>query len=185
MPEKNFHLRIAQLDDAAALHVLIANSVRGLMTQSYTADQLEAALGTWLGLDAQLIVDGTYFIIEADVDGVLQLVACGGWSRRKTPYGSDHRPDREDSLLDTRTDAAKIRAFFIHPQWSRMGLGTMLLNKCEHAAISEGFTKLEMGATLSGIPLYERHGYSRGEMVELPLRGGGSLPIVRMGKQIA
>ena len=125
--------------------------------------------------------DGTYFIVEAA--GV--MVGCGGWSKRKTPYGSDHRPGREDALLDPATDAAKIRAFFVHPDWARQGIGSMIMEECEGAASLAGFTRFEMGATLSGIPLYERYGYSAVERVELPLANGESLPIVKMTKSVA
>ena len=182
MGDPNFHLRVAQLNDAPVLHELIAASVQELMVHAYTVKQLEGALGVWLGLDTQLIIDGTYYVIEVN-NPDSSIVACGGWSRRNTLYGSDNRPNREDTLLDPRVDAARIRAFFVHPDWNRRGLGSILLRECESVASSEGFTKLELGATLSGIPLYERHGYICGEKVELPLPGGDSLAIVRMEKR--
>lgn len=174
------HLRVATEHDIPALHRLIATSVRGLMTQEYTASQLEAALGTWLGVDTVLVKDGTYFVVEAG--DPLVMVGCGGWSKRKTPYGADHRPGREDSLLDSRTEAAKIRAFFVHPDWARNGIGTMILSACEEAAIGAGFTQFEMGATLTGVPLYKRLGYEERENIDLPLPNGEVLPIVRMTK---
>ena len=176
-----FKLRTANLSDADALHELIALSVRGLMPQAYTAAQLELALGNWLGLDTQLILDGTYFIVETTED---MLVGCGGWSKRKTPYGSDHRANREDELLDPATEAAKVRAFFVHPDFARQGIGKMLLEASETAAIRAGFKCLEMGATLTGVPLYERFGYTTGERVDLPLGDGQVLPIVKMEKKI-
>lgn len=176
-----FALRKATRADIPALHELIAASVRGLMTWAYSPSQLEAALGTWLGVDTQLVDDGTYFIVECD--GV--MVGCGGWSQRKTPYGSDHRPGREDTLLDPKTEAAKIRAFFVHPEWGRRGIGSMILDECERAAVTAGFTQLEMGATLSGVPLYEKYGYVAMERVELPLANGETLPIVKMGKRVS
>jgi GNAT superfamily N-acetyltransferase len=183
--EQPLHLRLATLADAANLHELIALSVRGLMTQAYTPSQLEAALGNWLGLDTRLIADGTYFVVEAKevaVDSL--LVGCGGWSKRKTPYGSDHRAGREDVLLDPATEPAKIRAFFVHPAWSRRGIGRMLLDASEAAARGAGFRRAEMGATLSGVPLYAAFGYVAGERVELPLANGESLPIIKMGKDL-
>ena len=180
-----FHLRLATLADVPPLHQLIASSVRGLMLATYSPAQLEAALGSWLGLDTQLIKDGTYFIVEATGGhGEIVLVGCGGWGKRKTPYGSDHGPEREDALLDPQHDAAKIRAFFVHPEWARQGIGRMLLDASEGAAISAGFTRFELGATLSGIPLYERYGYVPGERVDLPLDNGEVLPIVRMTKPV-
>jgi GNAT superfamily N-acetyltransferase len=179
---REFHLRLAARDDVPRLHELIALSVRGLMQGYYSSAQLESSLGNWLGLDTRLIDDGTYFVVEPAAEQL--LVGCGGWSRRKTPYGSDHRAGREDALLDPRTEPAKIRAFFVHPDWSRRGIGAMLLDASESAARAAGFTNLEMGATLSGVPMYERFGYLPGERVELPLEGGESLPILKMYKRI-
>ena len=112
------------------------------------------------------------------------VVGCGGWSKRKTLYGGDHWTGREDALLDPLHDAAKIRAFFIHPAWARRGIGGMILETCERAARSAGFTRLEMGATLTGVPFYEAKGYVALEHLAVPLAGGESLPIVRMAKQM-
>ena len=112
------------------------------------------------------------------------IVACGGWSKRKTLYGGDVWKAREDSLLDPQTDAAKIRAFFVHPDWVRRGIGTMLLDACERAAMAEGFRRFEMGATLSGVPLYSARGYVSLENLGVPLANGESLPIVRMEKRL-
>jgi GNAT superfamily N-acetyltransferase len=181
MPKNLEHLRfrLAVAADAPRLTALIEASVRGLQAQDYAPAQMDGALGTWLGLDTQLIADGTYFAVEPVADPGT-LAACGGWSRRRTPYGSDHRPGRDDALLDPRTDAAKIRAFFVHPEWARQGIGSHILTLCEEAARAEGFTRFEMGATLTGIPLYRRHGYVEQERVDLPLANGDVLPIVRM-----
>lgn len=182
--DAQFALRPAVVADIPVLHDLIALSVRGLMTDSYTEAQLGAALGVWLGVDSQLIKDGTYFLVEAEMNGNRIAVACGGWSKRKTPYGSDQRPGREDDLLDPRVDAAKIRAFFVHPDWARRGIGAMILGTCERAAQDAGFTRCEMGATLSGVPFYSRQGYVGTERVELPLANGESLPILKMTKSL-
>ncbi len=183
--------RLAMPADIPHLGPLIEASIRGLQADDYSPSQIEQSIGTWLGLDTQLITDQTYFAVEVReganpdrVPTIGNLAACGGWSRRKTPYGSDHRPNRDDSLLDPRTDAAKIRAFFVHPAWARRGIGSRILKLCEQAAQAEGFTRFEMGATLTGIPLYRRHGYAEQERVELPLANGGTLPIVRMTKQV-
>jgi GNAT superfamily N-acetyltransferase len=181
MPEQ-FKIRLARLDDVEALHQLIAVSVRGLMPQAYTAAELEAALGNWLGLDTQLIVDETYFVVETAES---KMVGCGGWSKRKTPYGSDHRANREDTLLDPAKDAAKIRAFFVHPDRARRGIGKLLLEASEAAALGAGFRRLEMGATLTGIPLYRRFGYKEEDRVALPLGDGNVLEIVKMTKSFA
>jgi GNAT superfamily N-acetyltransferase len=171
---------------------LIEASIRGLQTNDYSPSQIDQAIGTWLGLDTQLVADQTYFAVEApaysanpdNLPTIGGLAACGGWSRRKTPYGSDHRPGRDNALLDPRTEAAKIRAFFVHPAWARRGIGSRILERCEQAAQAEGFTRFEMGATLTGIPLYRRHGYAEGERILLPLANGESLPIVKMTKQL-
>jgi GNAT superfamily N-acetyltransferase len=175
--------------DIPRLGPLIEASIRGLQVNDYSPSQIDLAIGTWLGLDTQLIADRTYFVVEAPHDPAGPdtcggLVACGGWSRRKTPYGGDHRPGRDDALLDPSTDAAKIRAFFVHPAWARRGIGTRILELCEQAAQAEGFTRFEMGATLTGIPLYLRHGYVEGERIDLPLANGEVLPIVKMTKRI-
>jgi N-acetylglutamate synthase-like GNAT family acetyltransferase len=179
---ERFNLRKAQPADIPALHELIALSVHGLMTAAYSPSQLHFALGTWLGVDSQLVADGTYFVVETEQEGSTVMVACGGWSKRKTPYGSDHRPGREDALLDPDTDAAKIRAFFVHPNWTRKGIGSLILDECEEAARNAGFSKFEMGATLTGVPLYEKRGYIGQETVELPLSNGETLRILRMTK---
>jgi GNAT superfamily N-acetyltransferase len=155
------------------------------MTEAYSASQVEAALGTWLGVDSQLVADGTYFVVECEgTDGGTVLAGCGGWSKGKTPYGSDHRPGREDELLDPKIEAAKIRAFFVHPNFARTGVGSMILEACERAAVEAGFHELEMGATLSGVPLYEKYGYQIVERIELPLSNGETLPIEKMKKRI-
>jgi GNAT superfamily N-acetyltransferase len=181
MPGHLDHLRfrLAVPADIPRLTALIDASVRGLGPQEYTAAQIEGALGTWLGLDTQLIADRTYYAVEP-VANPTALAACGGWSRRKTPYGSDHRPGRDDAMLDPRTDAARIRAFFVHPDRARQGIGSHILALCEEAARAAGFTRFEMGATLTGIPLYRRHGYTGQERIDLPLGNGEVLPIVRM-----
>ena len=177
--------RLATPADIPALHKLIADAVLGLMPQYYTAHQLQHALGTWLGLDTQLIVDQTYFVVEADdSNGAQRLIACGGWSKRKTPYGADKSGAREDALLDPAHDAAKIRAFFVHPDWARRGIGSGLLALSEGAARAYGFARAEMGATLSGVPLYQAKGYRETSQVALPLEGGDGLVVVLMGKDL-
>ena len=179
-------IRLAEIRDIPALRALIEVSVRKLQAPDYSAVQLEMALKTVYGVDTQLIADGTYFAAEADLPESARalLVACGGWSRRKTLYGGDQWVQREDSLLDPSTDAAKIRAFFVHPDWARRGVGTMILRACEQAATAAGFRRLEMGATLTGIPFYRKMGYREAEAAEVPLAPGLSLSIVRMEKSV-
>jgi N-acetylglutamate synthase-like GNAT family acetyltransferase len=172
-----FTLRKAEMSDCAAIEHLIGESARGLRT-GYSADQVEAALGSVLGLDTQLVRDGTYFVAEDDG----RIVGCGGWSRRKTMFGSDHGPVKDDAWLDPATDAARVRAFFVHPEWARRGIGSALLQACEDAAKVEGFTKLELVATLPGLLLYEKRGFEPHERFAVPLADGKSLPVVRMVK---
>ena len=112
------------------------------------------------------------------------LIACGGWSKRHTLFGGDQFALRQDSLLDPAHDAAKIRAFFVHPQWARRGIGTLLLAACERAARAAGFTRLEMGSTLTGVAFYRAQGYAALENLQAPLSSGEMLPIVRMAKEI-
>jgi GNAT superfamily N-acetyltransferase len=188
-----FLLRLATAADIPALHHLIEISVRGLQKDDYSPAQIEGALGHTLGLDTQLIEDRTYFVAEPvnpanspDLPGLTYrpglIVGCGGWSNRKTLFGSDHGPNREDTFLDPETDAAKIRAIFVHPEWSRQGLGTLILQHCEQAAQQAGFRTLEMGSTLTGVPLYTLKGYVPRETVAVPLPNGEALPVVHMVK---
>jgi GNAT superfamily N-acetyltransferase len=179
----DFSLRKAVPGDVPVLETLIEASVRGLQAQDYSPSQIESALASVYGVDSQLIADGTYFVVQPNSAGGV-IVACGGWSKRKTLYGGDVWKAREDSLLDPLTDAAKIRAFFVHPDWVRRGIGTLLLDVCEQAAIAEGFRRFEMGATLSGVPLYRARGYVSLENLGVPLANGESLPIVRMEKRL-
>ncbi len=174
-------LRPAEEADIPALHDLIERSVRGLQADDYSPEQIAGALGTVLGLDTQLIRDRTYLI--AEVEG--RLAGCGGWSYRKTLFGSDRRSGREDLLLDPNHDAAKIRAFFIDPSYTRRGLATAILAACEKAAIAAGFRRFEMGATLTGVPLYLARGYHVLERIEVPLHNGATLPVIRMAKEAA
>lgn len=177
-------IRRATPADIPRLRKIIDASVRGLQADDYTLEQIEGGLESVYGVDTQLIADGTYFVAEIFGRDRTQIVACGGWSKRKTLYGGDQYAGREDSLLDPARDAAKIRAFFVHPEFARRGLGTLILEACENAAISAGFTRLEMGATLSGVPFYRARGYSEIENQEVALANGQTLPIVKMAKTI-
>jgi GNAT superfamily N-acetyltransferase len=187
-------IRQATSADVPALRDLIEASVRGLQVQDYSPSQIDSALATVYGVDTQLIADGTYFVAEAEsnvgatvpvVQGMARpsfIVGCGGWSKRKTLYGGDQWTGRKAELLDPHHDAAKIRAFFVHPAWARRGIGSMILEACENAALAAGFTRFEMGATLTGVPLYQARGYVARENLEVPLANGEALPIVRMEK---
>jgi GNAT superfamily N-acetyltransferase len=188
----NIRIRPAVSADIPILRQLIDASVRGLQAQDYTPAQIERALATVYGVDTQLISDGTYLVVETNAGAdlhqtseALLIVGCGGWSKRKTLYGGDQWTGREAALLDPQHDAAKIRAFFIHPAWARRGIGTLILEACENAAVAAGFTRFEMGATLTGVLLYQVRGYVALENLEVPLADGESLPIVRMEKRIS
>lgn len=198
---KKMKLRIrkAVASDIPVLRGLIEASVRQLQAADYSPAQMDAALETVFGVDSQLIEDGTYFVAEAtNFDKPSQtdtgegeksagwgweMAGCGGWSKRKTLYGSDRWSGREDALLDPRRDAAKIRAFFIHPASARRGIGSRILEACEIAASAAGFTSYEMGATLTGAKLFGTRGYVALEKIEVPLKDGLSLPVIRMGKR--
>lgn len=163
---------------------VIESSVRGLQADDYSPAQIEGALQSVYGVDSQLIADGTYFVAETAAQGSTLVVACGGWSRRRTLYGGDQFTGREDSLLDPSREAAKIRAFFVHPAWARRGIGTVILEACENAAVASGFARLEMGATLSGVAFYRAKGYQELERQAVPLGNGETLAIVRMAKDV-
>ncbi|HEX3437488.1 MAG TPA: GNAT family N-acetyltransferase [Pseudacidobacterium sp.] len=181
----NIHIRKATAADVPRLREVIEASVRGLQAQDYSPAQIEGALKSVYGVDSQLIADGTYLVAEVSQAGSQrEIVACGGWSKRKTLYGGDQYAAREDSLLDATRDAAKIRAFFVHPQWARRGIGGLLLEACENAARAAGFTRLEMGATLSGVAFYSAKGYAVVENQEVPLGNDETLPIVKMTKLV-
>lgn len=176
-------IRLATAVDIPVIAALIDASVRGLQAGDYTPAQIEGALRTVYGVDTQLIADGTYFVVESG-SGSSEIIGCGGWSKRKTLYGGDRYRAREDSLLDPLQDAARIRAFFVHPGWARRGIGATILEACERAAIEAGFTRLEMGATLTGVPFYLAKGYRAVEEIAVPLPDGEALPIVRMERAV-
>jgi GNAT superfamily N-acetyltransferase len=182
----NIRVRKAVAADVPMLHALIDASVRGLQAEDYSLAQIEGALKSVYGVDSQLIADGTYLVaeVEAAPGASPVLAGCGGWSKRKTLYGGDQYAGREDSLLDPSCDAAKIRAFFVHPEWARRGIGSAILTACEEAAIAVGFTRLEMGATLSGVAFYKAKGYAGVEDQAVPLANGETLAIVRMAKRV-
>lgn len=171
-------IRLAKPEDIHALQQLITQSVRGLSTNYYTPTQIESSLKYVFGIDTQLIKDGTYYLIEKD-----NIIAgCGGWSKRNTLYGGDQHKEIEDPLLDPAKDAARIRAFFVHPDFARQGIGKQMMNVCEEAALANGFTSFELGATLPGVPLYEVMGYQAIENVNATMPDGEVLEIVKMRK---
>jgi len=176
----SWHLREATQADCAQIQELIARSIRALGAGDYSTDQIEGALKGAFGLDSQLIADGTYFVVES----AGQLIGCGGWSYRRTLFGGDARAGRDAGTLDPRTDAAKIRAFFIDPSAARRGIGSALLERCEGEARRHGFRRAEMMATLPGVKLYAARGYVPGERVDCPLAPGLSIEFVPMSKSL-
>ena len=174
-------IRQATADDIPALEELIPQSVRLLSTNHYTAEQIESGLTYIFGVDTQIIEDGTYYVAETEGE----IVGCGGWSKRRTLYGGDQAKAEVDSLLDPAVDAARIRAFFVHPDRRRQGIGSRIMRICEEAAREAGFTTLELAATLPGEPLYKAYGYEVTERFETVLPDGITLPLARMTKRIA
>jgi GNAT superfamily N-acetyltransferase len=177
----SYQIRPATLDDRAAIEHLIADSARGLSREDYSDEQIEAAIVDVFGVDTALILDGTYLIAESEG----RLIACGGWSRRKTLFGGDQYQQRDAGELNPAMDPAKIRAFFVHPNFARLGIGRAVLKACESAAASHGFQSFELMATLPGVKLYAVCGYESHDPFELELRNGVKLGLVPMTKQLS
>jgi N-acetylglutamate synthase-like GNAT family acetyltransferase len=175
--------RLATHEDIPALTQLIPISVRALLAGHYTPQQVEGALRHGIfGVDSQLISDGTYYVAESGG----RIVGCGGWSKRKTLYGTDHLKEGIAApLLSPATDAARIRCFFIDPGWARRGIGRRIMELCEAAARQEGFHKATLGATHIGEFLYASMGYAVSERFEIPLADGEVLPAAQMVKSLA
>jgi N-acetylglutamate synthase-like GNAT family acetyltransferase len=174
-------IRQATADDIPALEQLIYESVRGLSVDYYSSEQIESALIHIFGIDTQLISDGTYYVAEAGD----QLVGCGGWSKRKTLFGGDQAKEKVDSLLNPETEPARIRAFFVHPNWARRGIGKQIIDVCERAAGKAHFKEMEMAATMPGEPMYKACGYEVAERFQAELPEGLKLPLARMRKQLS
>ena len=173
-------VRVAQPADVPVLQELIARSARGLSAGYYTPGQTEAAVRYVFGVDSQLIADGTYFVVEEGG----AIVACGGWSRRRTLFGGDQAKPDVDPLLDPAIEPARIRAFFVDPRHARQGLGRRLIDECTRAARAAGFRRFELVATLPGEPLYAAAGFTVTERFELTLPGDVRVPVARMGRDL-
>lgn len=173
-------LRKATPADVPVLQELIARSARGLSTDDYRPAQVEGALRGAFGVDSQLLKDQTYFVAEEN--GV--IIGCGGWSYRATLFGGDARSERDSSSLDPKTQAAKIRAFFVDPAQARRGIGTMLLERCEQEAKKRGFSQVELMATLPGVKLYAARGYVGTEQVSYDVGSGESIEFLPMRKYL-
>ena len=172
--------RPARLDEVEALNALIHASAAALSRGFYGEEEIEAANRYVFGVDTTLVRDGTYFVGEAGG----QLVACGGWSRRGALYGGDQRPMDDAPVLDPAREPARIRAFFVHPAWSRRGIGRALLDLCTTAARAEGYRALELMATLPGVPLYAACGFVEVEPVRDRMPNGVEVRFVRMRREL-
>jgi GNAT superfamily N-acetyltransferase len=176
-----FQIRVAVDADIPAIREVIQASVRVLQAGDYTQAQIEGALVTVFTVDSRLIADGTYLLALCED----KVAGCGGWSYRKTLYGGDRQLETiESSVLNPATEAAKIRAIFVHPDYTRMGLGSLILKAAEDAAVAAGFRRLEMGSTLTGVPLYSLRGYRERERIAVPVGSGEEIEVVRMTKEI-
>src|SRR5580658_2379782 len=173
-------LRKAVPADIPLLKALIARSARDLSVDDYRPSQVEGALRGAFGVDSQLLADETYFVAEEDGE----LVGCGGWSFRSTLFGGDAHQARDASLLDPKTQAAKIRAFFVDPPWARRGIGSLLLDRCESEARAHGFSRVELMATLPGVKLYAARGYVGAPLVRFDLGDGESIEFIPMRKDL-
>lgn len=151
-----FEIRTATPVDCGTIQQLIAISARELSRGYYSEEQISAALESVYGVDSMLIEDRTYFVAEADDI----IIGCGGWSKRKTLFGGDQFSNRDPGFLDPRFEAAKIRAFFIHPNFTRQGIGRAILDRCEAEATRQGFISLELMSTLPGVEFYRACGYA-------------------------
>ena len=173
-------IRIALMSDINHLNQFIEQSARALSQDDYSPEEIEGAINYVFGVDSELVEDQTYYVVEKNEI----IVACGGWSKRKTLFGGNQFNGRESGYLDPEREAAKIRAFFVHPEYARQGLGTLLLNHCEHQAKVNGFSQIEMMATLPGVKLYQARGYESLDKVVHQLPNGVPLGFVRMSKNL-
>lgn len=176
-----FTLRAAEADEIARLDAMIRDSARALGEGFYSAAETEAAITHVFGVDSELVADGTYLVVESDG----AIAGCGGWSKRRTLFGGDNFAGRESGFLDPATEPAKIRAFFVAPGFARRGVARLLLDACAQRAASAGFSRLELMATLPGVPFYAACGFvATGHAVTLDL-GGTAVRFVPMGREIA
>lgn len=172
-------LRLARPDDMPVLSALMDRAIGELLGAFLPPEGVKASFEI-MGLDTQLIADGTYFVVEEGTE----IAGCGGWSRRATLFGGDHSAGRDAALLDPAKDAARVRAMYTHPDHTRKGVGRLVLDACEAAAQAEGFSRVEMAATVGGVPLYRACGYHDIEPFEAVTSTGYRVPLVRMGKAL-
>lgn len=183
-PAAALRLRLAHPGDMPVLSALMHAAISDLLTPFLPPEGVKASFEI-MGLDSQLIADGTYFVVEAaGTDGRIEVAGCGGWSRRATLFGGDHSAGRDAALLDPATDAARVRAMYTHPDHTRKGVGRRVLEACEAAAAAEGFRRCELAATLGGEPLYRACGYEDIEPFTAVTSSGYAVPLIRMGKAL-
>lgn len=170
-------IRLANLNELSSMIDLMNQSITVLLEPYLPPDGI---LGSFdiMGLDTQLIKDKTYFIVEIDD----KIVGCGGWSRRATLFGGDHTDGREPRLLNPKTESARVRAMYTHPEYTRRGIGTLILEKSEQAALHDGFSKVQLAATLAGEPLYLARGYKPIEYFSSKASNDVEIPLIRMEK---
>lgn len=183
MPTPRFTHRIATNDDIPVLLELMKHAIEVNMRGFLSPAEIEAAKET-MGVDQTLIEDGTYFVIETVVDGETRVVGCGGWGKRRTLYGGNHTVGRDDSFSDPATEPARIRAMYTHPEWTRRGIGTLLIELGESAAREAGFRTIELGSTIPGEPLYRARGYVEVSRVTHTGANGEPNVIIKMSKPL-
>ncbi len=178
-----FSWRIAEETDIPAISALQLRAIEELQRPFLTPAQIESSKKT-MGLDRQLIDDGAYFMISEEGGPENVFAGCGGWGRRATLFGGSHSEGRSDAFLDPKTEPARIRAMYTNPDFTRRGVGKLLLALGELAASEEGFSKMTLGATLAGMPLYEAAGFRAISRDEDPAGDGLNVPVITMEKPI-
>jgi GNAT superfamily N-acetyltransferase len=173
-------MRVAVASDAPQISALMETSIRAIFPAYYDPQQVESSVRYIGHLDMQLVDDGTYFVHEE----LGEVVACGGWSRRNKLFAGPGATEDDDRLLDPATEPARVRAMFVHGDWTRRGLGRQILDACADAAQAEGFTRLALGATLAGLPLYRAFGFEEVERSEVPLPDGVAVTVITMERTL-
>lgn len=177
---REYQVRPARFEERDRLEALISISARELSREDYSEQEIETAITYVFGVDSEVVKDGTYYVVETPG----QIVACGGWSRRRKPFGGDQYHSASE-LLDPTKDPAKIRAFFVHPDWARRGIASLLLKHCESEAKFHGFSTMEMTATLPGVKFYRQHGYQETALSHHAMPNGVTLAFMPMIKALA
>lgn len=178
-----FTHRVATHADVDAIAALMHAAIEHNMREFLSAEQIKAARAA-MGVDKTLLDDGTYFLIETIDQGEVVLVGCGGWGKRRTLYGGDHTLGRDDSLSDPTREPARIRAMYTHPDWTRRGIGTLLLDLGENAARAAGFKSIQLGSTVPGEPLYRARGYVELSRATHRADGGAESVVIKMEKDL-